>query len=185
MTREPPQGHKGRTRESLAGQSGQDLVEYVGLIAVVAILIGGLIAAAPSLGRTVTRGVGCEIQRLLGDGGGCSGSSQPPVVSRPSPSRTTNPARSSSKSHTSGVSEKAEEQALGSNALIDACAGNGSSEGPGPGGAYSAPDSKTCKTQLGKLTSRARSNLELLAAAFQAEHYWRPGRESKSRLTTC
>ncbi|MBO0767967.1 MAG: hypothetical protein J2O48_04695 [Solirubrobacterales bacterium] len=61
----------------LADDAGQDLIEYVGTLAVVAILIGAVIAIVPSLGRSITHGISCEISAFLSVGSSSSCSSQP------------------------------------------------------------------------------------------------------------
>ncbi|MBO0767571.1 MAG: hypothetical protein J2O48_02685 [Solirubrobacterales bacterium] len=72
-----------RALGSLGSEAGQDLVEYVGLIAVVAILIGGVLSIAPGLGRTIGHGIGCLVENLIDQNASCSVLSAPKPVLTP------------------------------------------------------------------------------------------------------
>lgn len=142
-------------------QDGQGVLEYVGVL----VLVTAIIAAVASLNVPVSlaNAVSCEVKQITQSG--CAQGAA--AVSAGSALGTANPISPTGRAPTEAQMEKI----LGSNRLIDACAGNGQSEI----GADNAPDSPACKAQLAQLSPRARSVLELMAALFQSEHDWRPG----------
>ncbi|MBO0769324.1 MAG: hypothetical protein J2O48_11635, partial [Solirubrobacterales bacterium] len=83
MTRAAAQRHVARARKVLAREAGQDLIEYVGLIAVVAILIGGVLSVVPSLGHTISHGLSCVVQEVLNPKVGCKSSTRSASPSGP------------------------------------------------------------------------------------------------------
>ena len=147
----------------LSGEAGQDVVEYAGVLVLVAAIIAAV--ASANVSEAVTHAVSCEIKQITNGGGGCTLAAAPvPVGSALGPANPSMPG--------SGMlGESQMEQALGSNELIHACAGNGRTEL----GSDLAAQSQACKQQLSKLSPKAISTLELLAALFQAEHDYKPG----------
>jgi hypothetical protein len=148
-------------------QDGQAAVEYVGLVVLVAAIIAAI--AALKVPVSVAHAVSCEVKQITQSA--CAQS--PPPGSAGSALTATN-------LFTPGGGQPSEarmERILGSNRLIDACAGNGRTEV----GADQGPSSQACKAQLAKLSPRDLSVLEIMAALFQLDHDWRPGTESKQQ----
>ena len=50
----------------LTQQRGQSSIEYLGIIAVVAAIVGVIIAAAPDFGRDIVNAIGSQIEKVLG-----------------------------------------------------------------------------------------------------------------------
>ncbi|MBO0767414.1 MAG: hypothetical protein J2O48_01890 [Solirubrobacterales bacterium] len=57
-----------RALERVRESDGQDLIEYIGMVAVVAILIGAVIAFVPGLGGDIKKDITNIVHSFLGDG---------------------------------------------------------------------------------------------------------------------
>jgi hypothetical protein len=149
-------------------QNGQAAVEVAGLLVLVCLIIAAI--ATLHVPSVVTAAVRCEVQQIT-QASGCN------LAAARVKGTALGPANPSTPGGGIGMTESQAEKILGSNRLIYACAGNGQSEL----GAAQAPVSAACKAQLAKLSPKAVSTLELMAALFQTAHDWRPGGESKQQ----
>jgi Flp pilus assembly pilin Flp len=145
----------GWVRRLRRSERGQDLVEYAGVLLIVAAVIAAV--ASLDLPSALARSVGCEIQRIEQNArtnGSDIAGSRPPG------------ATGSGGAAASGATEGTIEQALGSNRLIDACAGG---TAPNAIAEQTAPESSACKQQLAKLSPHALAIMAVLAATVHAQ----------------
>jgi hypothetical protein len=139
------------------GQRGQDVVEYAGVLLVVALIIGAVTSIG--LPTAIAGDIKCAVQRI--ELNACASGPDAAAASG---------ALGAASAQTPGVAGaalgNAEAQALGSNTLIDACAGGTT---PSVTAEQTAPDSKACRQQLAKLGPHSLAVLALLAAMIQAQ----------------
>jgi Flp pilus assembly pilin Flp len=159
-------GSPARSLVRRGGENGQAAVEWAGLLVLVAAIVAAITTL--HLPSVLSGAIRCEAQQIT-QGSGCALGVNHVSTAALGPANPSSPG--------GGIGESQAERILGSNRLIFACAGNGRSEV----GASLAPESAACKAQLAKLSPRAISMLELMAALFQTAHDWRPGGESKQQ----
>ena len=142
------------------GQRGQDVVEYAGVL----VLVAAIIAAVASIGlpSALARDVKCEIQRI--ELNACASGPDTVAASRTAGALGAASARTPAVVGTNPST--AEARALGSNTLIDACAGGTT---PSVTAEQAAPDSNACQQQLAKLGPHSLTILAVLAAMIQAQ----------------
>jgi hypothetical protein len=148
---------RGRLRG--CGERGQAVVEYGGLLVLVAAIIGALSTFGSSgVAGYISSGVQhllCEIN-LGSVGGSCPNTASPGATSG---------SQSASLRPSGADIRQAEQKAFGSTRLVDACAGGPSASSLA---AQRAPTSAACKAALAELSPHDQAVLAVVAAALQA-----------------